>query len=186
MSLTTRPCGCAGVQPTIIIYEDGVVPPRVGNRVTLERPNAQRVWAGTGGRGVDVRYPTPDTEQGHTPLIELKLSSQSPIPLSFDAAGRLRAGPATLAETALVVNGAVAKQGGIQVSQGGTNGHAVTIAVAASTTDGTSRVFIGADGGLAVDPPTPWTWRVTDMGGNTRRIELVNGLTGSAINLGTA
>ena len=186
MSLATRPCGCTGVQPTIIVYEDGVVPPRIGNRVTLERPNAQRVWAGTGGRGISVTHAVPDEDQGHAPLIELKLSTNSPVPLSFDAAGRLRAGPVSLNETALLVNGGEAKQGGIQTAQGGTGGHAVTLAVAPSTTDGTSRVFIGADGGLAVDPPTPWTWRVTDMGGNTRRIELVNGLTGAAINLGTA
>jgi hypothetical protein len=174
------------VQPTIIVYEDGVVPPRVGNRVTLERPAAQPIWAGTGGRGIDVRYPTPDTDRGHTPIIELKLSSNSAIPLSFDSAGRLRAGPAPSSETALVVNAAQPKQGGISVSQGGTNGHAVTLAVAPSTTDGTSRVYVGSDGGLAVDPPTPWTWRVTNMGGNSRKIELVNGLTGAAINLGTA
>ena len=186
MSLTSRPCGCAGVQPTIIVYEDGVVPPRVGNRVTLERPGAQRVWAGVGGRGISVTHAVPDTEQGHAPLIELKLSPNSNVPLSFDSAGGLRAGPAPSTETALIVNGAVAKQGGIQVSQGGANGHAVTVAVAPSTSDGTSRVFIGSDGGLAVDPPTPWTWRVTNMGGNSRKIELVNGLTGAAINLGTA
>lgn len=186
--LGTRPCGCAGVQPTVVIYDDGTAPPMVGNRVTLERPAPTQQWSGQEGLGIKITHRNPDHTAGHQPIISTKLSPFSPIPLSYDQAGRIMAGPFDLtdAETALLINAGVEKQGGVQVVQGGTRGHAATIAVWPSAVSGTSRTWIAADGGLAVDPPSPFTWEVVSAGGNTRTIKLKNGLTGASITIGTA
>lgn len=187
MAMGTRPCGCAGVQPTVIIYDDGSAPPMVGNRVTLERPNPPQQWSGLSGLGIGIEYELPDTSAGHQPRISVRLSPFSPIPLGFDQAGRIKVGPVDVAdlESNLLVNAGVEKQGGVQVVQGGASGHAVTIAVTPSAVSGSSRVWIGADGGLAVDPPAPFTWEVVVASGNTRTLKLKNGLTGASITLGT-
>jgi hypothetical protein len=75
-------------------------------------------------------------------------------------------------------------QGGLAVSHGGVKGHSVTVAVQPST-ESSGRVFIGVDGGLAVDPPSPWKWESVSAGGNLRTIRLRNTLSGAAVTLAT-
>ncbi len=186
MSLLNRPGGCVGLEPTIIRYEDGTAPPVIGNVVTIPRPGGQSAWAGRPGPGIDITHPTPDSAQGHTPTISVRTSPVSPVPVTFDASGRLTVGPVDVAgqQTALLVNGGTAIQGGLTVSQGGVKGHAVSVAVAPSSA-ASSRVWIGPDGGLAVDPPTPFVWEVVTAAGDTRTLKLKNTTTGASITLGT-
>lgn len=186
MSLLNAPCGC-GIQPTVIVYDDGTAPPVSGNRVTIPRPDAQQPWQGAPGAGIGITQPLNDTTLGNTPVIDVRVSPHSPVRLGFDAAGRLTAGPVDVAslQTALVVNGGSTIQGGLAVAQSGVKGHAVTLAVQPSSSS-SGRVWIGPDGGLAADPPTPWVWESVSAGGNTRTIRLRNTLTNAAISIGTA
>lgn len=187
MALGTRPCGCVGVQPTIVSYIDGTVPPMVGNRVVLERPAPLLPWAGIEGPGIGITHRASDTNSGHEPNIRIRVSPFSPIELGFDAAGRLQAGPLDIdaLQTPLILNGGNAVQGGLAISQGGVQGHATTVAISPSSSNGTNRVWIGADGGLSVDPPLPFIWNVVDAAGNTKTLRLTNTLTGTSITLGT-
>lgn len=187
MALLNAPCGCGGVQPTVIVYEDGSAPPVSGNRVTIPRPDAQQPWQGLAGAGITITQPLNDLALGNTPTIAVRVSPHSPVPLGFDAAGRLTAGPVNVAElqTALVVNGGSQVQGGLTVTQSGVKGHAVTVAIQPSSSS-SGRVWIGPDGGLAADPPSPWVWESVSEGGNTRTIRLRNTLTNAAISIGTA
>lgn len=184
--LLNAPCGCSSSDPVVIVYDDGSAPPKLGNIYSLQKPGAQRPWAGAAGAGIKITQPFPDTAGGMTPTIELVVSPNSPVRLTFDAAGRLTAGPVDVEtlQTSLLVNGGVAKQGGLLVAQSGVKGHAVTVTVAASA-QSTGRVWIGNDGGLAVDPPSPFVWAVTTAAGNTRTLKLTNTLTGASITLGT-
>lgn len=186
MALLNSPCGCGSVQPTVIVYDDGSAPPTIGNVVALQKPGATRPWAGTAGPGIAIVQPFPDTAQGMQPTISVALSPVSPVPLTFDAAGRISAGPVDVEglQTAVIVNGGAQVQGGLQVTQTGVKGHSLTVAVRASA-QSSGRVWIGNDGGLAVDPPLPFVWEVVNAAGNTRTVRLRNTVTGNAITLGT-
>lgn len=117
--------------------------PVVGNVITVPGLVGESIFAAVQGLGVGVVAGGPN---GHEPTLSVRPSPDSPIPLSFDSAGRLRVGPADPSPIWSTPNQTPAN--GIRVVAGGSQGHTPEFRL---WLDPSSPLDIDAQGRLTVD-----------------------------------